>query len=500
MEKSIIDELVLEYPEIEHFKKGFPNIGSRADCSPFGEATSKICEAWEFYDKDLYDIPIDKEIIKFGNGNPLSYKAFPLAKKYLKKELNKELYQYSAAAGDEGHRENIAKYLIQEGYPQYIDYNNVIITDSTTNGFYLILKALFKPYDVIIMTSPNYGLFAFMPERMNVGVELVQLSKDNDFIIRPDDLNKKIVEINKVLKEKYKDKLNYVPRVRAFLNINPHNPLGTVLSHNDIEVLREIGEVCQKNKVFIIDDLIYRDLSYDKNAKAMPIGTIVKYFDNTISLFGLSKSYGLAKTRTGFVVANDKVIRLLRDNVFYMKDSASVLQSSMLAGVYNDTEERKREYFKYFNNLIPKYLLNCYLCMALFDGIESVKGTFYYKKILKLLKKNIKDKNLLNKVKSGVPYAKTVLEPKSGFFLLVDFTDLRRTGLINNEKDLLIYLYKKCGIKFLVGQSFSWPYSDEIIMRMTYSLSPKVLIEAISSINIAIRDGISETNRGNNKS
>lgn len=497
MENNVIKELVKEHPDIEHFKNGFPNIGRRADNLPFGEAVQEIYEAWNFYDKDLYDIPTDREVIKLGSGNPLKYKAFPLANKYLKKELNKELYKYSAAAGDEEHRNIIAKYLIKEGYPQYIDYNNVIVTDSTTNGFYLILKSLFKPYDVIIMTSPNYGLFAFMPERINIGVELVNLDRENGFIIRPEDLDVKIKEINKELKEKYKDKLDYVPKVRAFLNINPHNPLGIVMSSKDSKILNEIGEVCNKNNVFIIDDLIYRDLSYNQEEKAMPIGTIEKYFDNTISLFGLSKSYGLAKTRAGFIVANDKVIRLLRDNLFYMMDSASVLQSSMLAGAYNDTKEREREYFKYFNKLISKYILNCYLCMALFDGIDSLKETNYYDKVLKLIKRKIKNKEILNKVLDGVPYAKTVIEPKSGFFLLVDFTELKKIGFINSERALLEYLFRKCGIKFLVGQSFSWPYKDEIIMRMTYSFSSDILIEAISNINIAIRDGISETNRSN---
>ena len=176
--KSIIDELVELHPEVKNFKMGFPNIGKRADGKAFGSAVGKIEKAWYFYDTNLYNIKTREEIIKLGSGNPLDYKPFPMAIEYLKKQLNDSLYSYPPAAGDEGHRQLISNYLIREGFPKKINYNNIIITDSTTQAFYLILKSLFNPYDVIIMTGPNYGLFAFMPERENIGVEIINLDKN----------------------------------------------------------------------------------------------------------------------------------------------------------------------------------------------------------------------------------------------------------------------------------------------------------------------------------
>lgn len=496
--KSIIDELVELHPEVENFKMGFPNIGKRADGKAFSSSIRKIESAWHFYDTDLYNIKTNEEIIKLGSGNPLNYKPFPMAIDYLKKQINEPLYSYPPAAGSEEHRQIISNYLIREGFPKKINYNNVIITNSTTQGFYLILKALFRPYDVIIMTGPNYGLFAFMPERENIGVEVINLDKDNNYIIKPEELDIKISEINLKLKNKYNNKLGYTPRVRAFLNINPHNPLGTVLSEKNIKVLKGIGEVCLKNNVFIIDDLIYRDLSYDMESKAKPIGTISKYFDNTISLFGLSKSYGLANTRSGFIVANEVVIRLLRDNLFYIMDSQSTLQSSLLAGAFNNSEKRYREYTKYFNKVIDKYKFNCNLVISLVEGIDSIKDTIYYNKIYKLLKKEINDELELKYVLEGIPYSKVVIKPESGFFLLVDFTGLKKKGIIKSEKDLLEYIYKTCGVKFLVGQSFSWPNKNEVIMRITYSFDPNTLIKALSKINMSIRGELNETNRSNN--
>lgn len=486
-----------EKPELKKAKRGFPNIGKRADLKKFSNGVRQIEEAWGYYDIDLYKIKNNNtEITNLGNGNPIKYKPFKPAINNLKKRLKQNLYEYSAAAGDETDRQILANYLIKEGYNKELNFNNIIITDSTTAAFYLILKSIFKPYDVIIMTSPNYGLFTFMPERININVELIPLEKEDDYKINPQKLKKKITEINKKLSKKYHNN-NYIPRVKAILNTNPHNPLGTVISADNINLLNELGKVCQEENVFVIDDLIYRDLTYENKKLAKPLGTIDTYFDISISLFGLSKSYGLAKTRSGFIVANEVLIRAFRDNLFYIMDSASSLQSSLLAGTFNNSKKRYKEYKKYFNKLIEKYKFNCYLTIAMFEGIDTIKDTKYYQKVLRKMKENIKDQDKLKYAKEGIPYAKIVTLPESGFFILVDFTKLKEYSIINSEKELLNYLYINCGVKFLIGQSFAWPNKDEIIIRISYSLDVKKLIDAYLKINIAIREALNETNRSN---
>lgn len=487
MNKSI-NKLVQENKNVKNKKPGFPNIGKRPDGKEFSNAVKKIEEAWYFYDIDLYKLVPDEKVVKLGNGNPSCYKPFPLALRKLKRNGYRNLYQYPPAAGDEKSREKIVEYLISEGFPNYLNIDNVIITCSTTQGFYLILKSLFRPYDCIIMTAPNYGLFAFMPERMNISVEVIKLKKENNYIVNPNELNKTIITINEKLKNQYKDIIEYTPCVRAFLNVNPHNPLGSVLTYDDVNIVKSLAQVCNNHGVFIIDDLIYKDLIYDRTKSAMPVAALHQYFDNTISLFGISKSYGMASTRAGFIVANDIVIRLIRDNLFYVMDSAPYLQSLLLAETYNSSNKRKRCYNKYFKKVIDIYKFNCYLTMAMFAGICSIKNTVYYKRILKFLIREIKDKTYLNLALEGIPTAEIKVIPQSGFFMLIDFTKIKKYSNIKSEEDFLKYIYKKCGIKFLVGQSFSWPNVDELIIRITYSLDKKELLDAYLKMNIAIRE------------
>lgn len=489
---DIIDILKNEHPDACEYRKGFPNVGKRQDNKEFGDAVKRINEAWNYYDIELRKIPSNQGTLNLGSGDPLNFPPFPGAIKFLEKEMKGNIYQYGATAGEPKHCKMIADYLVREGFPEYVDSSNVIVTSSTTNGFYLILKSLFRPYDVILMTAPNYGLFAFMPERMNISVELLPLFEDDNYLINPNNLETRIIEINEILENKYGNSLGYVPCVRGFLNINPHNPLGTVMSKKNIELLESIGSICKKHNVLIIDDLVYRDLSYDTNNIAKPIGTIPEYFDNTISLFGLSKSFGLAQARAGFVVANDMVVRVLRDNIFYTMDSASVLQSSLLAGTYNVSNLRDQEYKKYIRNIIPYYVFNSYLCMALFNGIDSINNTPYYESVLELLSSTIENEKLLQIICEGVPCTNVIIHPSSGFFLLVDFSELKNYSDIECEKDLLEYLYIQAGVKFLVGQSISWPNKEQMIMRMTYSFEPKVLITVIAKINVAIRKKLYE--------
>ena len=489
--KSILDEKKVKYIG----KPGFPDIGYRDDGTDYSPAVKEIEKAWYYYDTTLYTWNNDYgEVIKLNTGNPLDYKSFPYAISYLKKKLNNKLYKYPSVLGDEKERSLIVDYLKKNNYPKNIDSENIIITCSTTYGFYLILKSIFREYDVVIMTAPNYGLFAFMPERLNINVEVIELSEKDNYLINPQKLDKFIKDINVKLAKKYKH-LDYVPRVKAFLNINPHNPLGTVMSEKNNDLLIKLANVCKKNNIFVIDDLIYRDLCYDRDNLAKPMATIDNFFDNVISLYGLSKSYGMASTRSGFIVANNDIIRVLRNNLFYIMDSSSYLQSVLLAGTYNNYKLRNICYKYYFKKIIKKYEFNMYLVIALVEGIHSINESKYYCKVLK------KIKHFDNKLLEGIPYVKVKIIPQSGYFMLIDFTKTSMYCNINSEEELLKYLYEKCGIKFLVGKSFSWPNRNEIIVRISYSLSINELLIGFSRINLAIREKLDyETNRGNSKS
>ena len=96
---------------------------------------------------------------------------------------------------------------------------------------------------------------------------------------------------------------------------------------------------------------------------------------------------------------------------------------------------------------------------------------------------------LLKQVLKGLPYTKFPdnLEPESGFFAILDFTKVRgmkyNNTIINTERDLLTFFYRTYRTRFLVGQSISWPYPNELVGRVTFAIEDNLIISALSQMN-----------------
>lgn len=462
--RSSIGKFVFENEELRVKHRGLPSVGKNPVSSSFSPDVERINEAFKIYGNEIYELDkaIDENLPKnsLGGGSPADFKPFPLCISYMKKsfKINK-YFEYPMASGEEFYKSQVIDYLRKESFISKdcingISTENLIFTTSTTQAFNYIIETICKPHDVVIMTAPNYGLFSFVPERHGATVKLLKLEEQDKYLPNPQKLDVLIENINKNLKKKYK-RLSYQPQVIAFLNINPHNPLGTVLGENESEILNEIGKICKKRGVFVIDDLIYRDLSFEKEGKAKPMMSINGMFDNTITMFGLSKSYGLAGIRAGLVIANDAIIRGIRNCIFQQMDSPPLLQASALAGAFNATKKREQIYKRYFNKINGIYFYRFNLLKALIEGIESVEKK-YYSKIKRDLKRYIKDKQKIKEMLLGIPNVKFLrgVDVNAGFFVLIDFTQLKgkkyNEYVINSEKDLLKYLYKYGRMKFII--------------------------------------------------
>lgn len=506
IKSSAIDRLLNENPILKERRFGLPSIGGRNDGEKFNPTVQSIADAIDFYGYEVRDENITTiPDIDLGSGNPTKYPPFPLSIEEMKKSLDSSfLYKYPYTEGSDEIRQILLDYVEDLGFSNTTPYSyddidehglsvhNITFLPSTSVAFNMIVNLISKPGDVILVTGPNYGLFTIRAERAGAEVEVIPLEKEDSFLVNPKKLADKIDDINESLQKVYNKRKQYIPRVVAFLNANPNNPTGKVMGEQDIERLKEIGEVCLKRGVFIIDDLVYRDLSYDENNIAKPIATIPGMFRNTISLFGLSKSYGMASLRAGFVVADEIIIRELVNRIFQEMDSAPDIIGRALAGAFNTSQTRKVIYQDYFKNLRTIYQDKFLLLKALVEGLDSIPDEITKKKIIEKVNNTIKDEEKVNNLLKGLPHVHFPenLEPESGFFAILDFTKLKgmkyQNHVITSEKDLLIFFYKTSRTRFLVGQSISWPYENELVGRVTYALEDEKLIDALSHMNDAI--------------
>ena len=503
IKSSAIDRFLRDNPDLKERRYGLPQVGNRLDMEKFNPTVEKIADAINFYGYEVRDDEITtKKDIDLGTGNPLNFRPFPMCIDKMKECLDSnELYKYPYTEGDDSIRKQLLDYIEELGFINNRPYpypdvdekgfsvHNITFMPSTSMIFNNIINIISRPGDVVLVTGPNYGLFTIRAERSGAEVDILPLEKEDNFLVNPEKLANKIDEINESLQKVYNRRKGYVPRVVAFLNANPNNPTGKVMGEKDIELLTQIGEVCLNRGVFIIDDLVYRDISYDEDNIAKPIATIPGMFRNTISLFGLSKSYGLASVRAGFVVADELIIREIVNRIFQEIDSSSSLTAYALAGAFNSTIERKKLYDSYFKELREEYKYRYKLLKALVEGIDTVEEE-YKTKIIEDVKQVLGNNSSI--ALKGIPHVSFPknLEPSSGFFAILDFTDIKgmkyKGRFISTERDLLKFFYKTGRIRFLVGQSISWPYEEELIGRVSYAIEKDLLINALYSIGRSI--------------
>jgi aspartate/methionine/tyrosine aminotransferase len=88
------------------------------------------------------------------------------------------------------------------------------------------------------------------------------------------------------------------PRTRAIVTVSPNNPTGVVYPDGP---LRAVNALCRARRVFHISDEVYEYFTYESASHYSP-GSISGAAAHTISLYSLSKAYGMASWRIGYMV------------------------------------------------------------------------------------------------------------------------------------------------------------------------------------------------------
>jgi aspartate/methionine/tyrosine aminotransferase len=87
-------------------------------------------------------------------------------------------------------------------------------------------------------------------------------------------------------------------RTRAVVTISPNNPTGAVYSE---EALRQVNQICRDRGIYHISDEAYEYFTYN-GVKHVSPGGFPGSSPHTISLYSLSKAYGFASWRIGYMV------------------------------------------------------------------------------------------------------------------------------------------------------------------------------------------------------
>ena len=167
--------------------------------------------------------------------------------------------------------------------------SDVIVTAGGNMAFMNAVLAITDPSDELILQTPYY--FNHEMAVTMAGCRPVLVSTDEQYQLRPDAIARAIT-----------------PKTRAVVTISPNNPTGAVYNESS---LREVNRICRERGVYHIHDEAYENFTYD-GVKHFSPGSIPDSASYTISLYSLSKAYGFASWRIGYMVAPAHLLESVR--------------------------------------------------------------------------------------------------------------------------------------------------------------------------------------------
>ena len=198
--------------------------------------------------------------------------------------------------------------LIAGQYEQVGD-DGVIGLSAPEEGIFLTMHALLEPGDRVIVLSPCYDSLANVASHLGCEVIRWSLAEEAEAPGGPGGWRLDLGDLESHL----------TSRTKLVVTNFPHNPTGYLPSHDE---WRSLVEMVAKAGAWLFSDEMYRGLEYDPEARLSPGCDL---YERAITLCGLSKTYGLAGLRVGWLALQDTS---MRDRILAWKDYTTICASA----------------------------------------------------------------------------------------------------------------------------------------------------------------------------
>ncbi len=208
----------------------------------------------------------------------------------LERAVKERRYFYTPALGIPELRERIAQFY-KEKYGVEVSPERVVVTTGTSGAFLVAYAILLEAGEKVAIADPSYPCYRNFAHLLEIFPELIPVSKETNYEIRPEMLRGK--------------------KVKAVHISSPANPTGTLYSE---ETLRELSDFCEREGVYLISDEIYHGLVYEGRER-----TALEFTERAVVINGFSKSFCMPGFRIGWMVLPKELVRyaeVVIQNVF----------------------------------------------------------------------------------------------------------------------------------------------------------------------------------------
>ena len=252
-----------------------------------------------------------EDIVDLGMGNPDIPTPQHIVDKAAEALYNPRNHRYSASKGIFKLRLAICN-RYKERYNVDLDpETEAVATIGVKEGFAHLILAITNPGTSVIVPDPFYPIHFYSVIISGGDVRTLPLSEGEEFLYN----------LEKTIKESW-------PPPKVLVLSFPHNPTTNCV---DINFFEKIVDFAKENKIFIIHDFAYADISFDGYTPPS-ILQVKGAKDISIEFYSMSKSFSMAGWRVGFAVGNKTLINALARIKSYL--DYGVFQPLQIASIH----------------------------------------------------------------------------------------------------------------------------------------------------------------------
>lgn len=203
---------------------------------------------------------------------------------------------YTESLGTHSLRQEIAR--IYTG----LSADQILVHAGAQEAITLYMQAALQPGDHIIVHWPCYQSLYEIARSLGAEISFWEARPENGWALDMDELKRMIR-----------------PETRLIVINTPHNPTGWLMSRAEFTALNTF---CREKDIPLFCDEVYRELEYDP-ASRLPAAADVN--PNAISLGVMSKTYGLAGLRIGWIATQNAEIY---QKMAALKDYSTICNSA----------------------------------------------------------------------------------------------------------------------------------------------------------------------------
>ncbi len=345
-----------------------------------------------------------------------------------KKAIDNNITHYPPVPGFPELREAICRKLKRDNNLSY-KASQIVVSTGAKHSLINVFMSILNTGDEVVFPSPYWVSYPEMITLSGGTPVVINTDIKSDFKITPEQLDAAIT-----------------PKTKAFLFNSPSNPSGSVYSEDELRALADV--LAKYPDVLIVADEIYEYINF--SGKHYSLASFTNISDRVVIVNGVSKGMAMTGWRVGYIAAPE-----------FIADACTRLQGQYTSGTGTISQ------------------------MAALEAVQTVPSeSEEFQNMLSTFRTR---RDLLIKLLKDIPGLKTNI-PDGAFYLFPDvssyFGKKYKDTVINNDKDLCMYLLNVAHVALVPGQAFG----SKNCIRFSYATSNELIVEAVKRIKEALAE------------